>query len=117
LAFKPDLSPLQRGGQRVELHDRIAACSYPFIFALIAFAALGYAASARSGRAWALAAAAGTAIGIRLLGFWASQQLLHIPEPFFILYLPLMTTALIALTTIIARDWFAASWALMRSQS
>lgn len=116
LETRPDLSHVQQGAERAELHDRIAACLYPFIFTLIAFAALGYAATARSSRTWALIAAGGIAMGIRLLGFWASQQLLHIPKPFLILYLPLIATALIALIYSTARHWVITSWASMRGQ-
>jgi lipopolysaccharide export system permease protein len=103
----PDLSPAQRGAQRVELHDRLAAPLYPFIFTFIAFAALGYARPSRGSQIWAIAGAGSAAMGVRLLGFWASQKLLHISKPFLILHLPLLMMGLLAFSY---SAWRQKSW-------
>jgi lipopolysaccharide export system permease protein len=71
------------GQFRAELHDRIIAILYPFVFAVVVYAYLGAPRTTRQSRGWSILAVIGVVGGVRLGGFAGS--VVGVQIPFFLL--------------------------------
>jgi lipopolysaccharide export system permease protein len=76
----------QPGQLLAELHDRIAAPLYPFVFVTMAFAILGAPRTSRQSRAFSLALTVVGITGLRLVGFAAVVFAVHSPIAIVIMY-------------------------------
>jgi lipopolysaccharide export system permease protein len=76
----------QPGQLLAELHDRIAAPLYPFVFVTVAFAILGAPRTSRQSRAFSLAVTVLGITGLRFLGFAAVVFAVQRPVAILIMY-------------------------------
>jgi lipopolysaccharide export system permease protein len=76
----------QPGQLFAELHDRIAAMLYPFVFVTMAFAILGAPRTSRQSRALSLALTVLGITGLRLIGFAAVVFAVHRPVTILLMY-------------------------------
>jgi lipopolysaccharide export system permease protein len=77
----------QRGSFRAELHERLAAPLYPFVFIIVAFAYLGAPRTTRQSRGMALAAIV-LAVGVlRVVGFTSTVFSVQNPSSVFVQYI------------------------------
>lgn len=90
------------GRFRAELHDRIANPIWPFVAALIAFAALGQARTTRQGRGFAVAMAVLAFGATRLLGVWAMTMAQRSAAGTALIYIVPLTACAAAAAAILA---------------
>jgi lipopolysaccharide export system permease protein len=90
----------QPGQLFAELHDRIAAALYPFVFVVMAFAILGAPRTSRQSRALSLALTVVGITGLRLIGFAAVVFAVQSPVAILIMYGALIGTVGWAVFTI-----------------
>lgn len=69
-----------------ELHDRLLAPIYPFVFALMAFAFLGLPRTTRQGRNFAISMLLLAVLGVRLAGFVCSTIVVSHPGAIYVQY-------------------------------
>jgi lipopolysaccharide export system permease protein len=81
----------QPGQLLAELHDRIAAPLYPFVFVTVAFAILGAPRTSRQSRALSLALTVVGITSLRLIGFAAIVFAVNRPAAILIMYGSLIT--------------------------
>jgi lipopolysaccharide export system permease protein len=95
LMTRPDTSdPMfeyDPGQFRAELHDRIIAILYPFVFAVVVYAYLGAPRTTRQSRGWSILNVIAVVGGVRLIGF--ASSVVGVQIPFFLLlqYVILLT--------------------------
>jgi lipopolysaccharide export system permease protein len=82
----------QPGQLFAELHDRIAAALYPFVFVIVAFAILGAPRTSRQSRALSLALTVLGIASLRLIGFAAIVFAVHRPVAILLMYGSLIGT-------------------------
>ncbi len=88
----PEIASTARGpGEfRAELHDRLFAPLYPFVFALLAFAFLGMPRTTRQSRNFAISAMLLTVLVVRIAGFACSTIAVSFPIAVLVQYAMLM---------------------------
>jgi lipopolysaccharide export system permease protein len=99
LLFPPKNDPLykQHPGQfRAELHDRILAPIYPFVFVALTFAFLGAPRTTRQSRSFAMSSAVLAVTGVRIAGFACSVVASSSATAVVVQYLMLAVTAAIS---------------------
>lgn len=98
LLFPDTSEPYYReneGRFRSELHDRVSAILYPFAFAAIALATIGFARTSRESRGRLVMLAVVWIVGLRALGFAMTNLARKDVWPVFMMYaLPLSASAL-----------------------
>ena len=94
------------GRFRAELHDRFLNPFFALVFGFVAFAALGQARTTRQGRGWAILAAVGVVIIVRLGGVWASALTQRQPSGIWLAYaIPALALALAWFYAFAPQSW------------
>jgi lipopolysaccharide export system permease protein len=94
LMARPDTSdPMfeyDPGQFRAELHDRIIAILYPFVFAVVVYAYLGAPRTTRQSRGWSILNVITVVGGVRLVGFASSVVGVQVPLFLWLQYVVLL---------------------------
>jgi len=89
-----------RGQMRVELHNRIVAPLYAFVFALMGFAFLGLPRTTRQGRSFAIVSLILAVLAVRIGGFACSAVAPTMPAAIYLQYVLLAVIAAVCLKLI-----------------